>query len=218
MGINKVFCLCFLFFSVSIFGQEFKGSIVYDLSADSKNPNVSRAAILKNIGSKSTFYYDNGSYIQVSQDGVLEFDYFDNRTKTYCLKYYDNDTLYIHDARKTKDKLIELKDLKNKVVVLDKDCSGIEITAENSLDNYKFRVYYSHEIVISGKLFQEINYGFMQDMYGKINSIPIYIEVEFPMFILKSTAIEIIHNDKLSVYSLIDSKIKGLIKNKIEVN
>src|SRR5512145_1626602 len=78
--------------------QDFRGYIEYDVSVQSKDSTKLNDQIIKSFGTKSTFYYQDGSYFQDHVNSLLDFGYLDTKSKIQCLKFIGNDTLYLYDA------------------------------------------------------------------------------------------------------------------------
>lgn len=204
-----------------VIGQEFKGHIEYEIKVIKTDSTFTDDEFLKGFGDKSTFYYNDGSYFQPYVNSAIEFTYLDSRVKQFGLKYKNKDTLYVFDA--TKARPMQLIKTEKKTItkeILGYKCLGIDFHVRNIFDGYNLStsLYYSEDIKINGARFEGIKFEFYDEIYKTINSIPLGLEITYPIFSVHFTATKIVKNNVVPVLEFIKNNSKGLIvkKNKLD--
>ena len=198
--------------------QDFQGYIEYEVNVKKTDSTFKDDEFLKGLGNKSIFYYTDGSYFQSDENSIFEFGYLDSRLKQFGLKYKNNDTLYLFDATKeSKIRLIKTEKSSSTKVILGHKCSEINFYVQNIVDGYNlvYNLYYTDELKIHGEKFEGIKFEFYDKFYGELNSIPLELNMQYPIFNLQYTAIKIVQNDTVSVLELIENSRMGLIVKKI---
>jgi hypothetical protein len=216
---KRVLKYILLFFAASTIigcskGQEFRGYIEYEVKAQKIDSNFTNDKFIKGFGDKSTFYYENGNYFQTHSNSMLEFGYLDHKAMQQGLKLADNDTLYLYDASKNeKEKLLNTEKSPLTQAILGYDCQRFDLYTQSLVYGFKqkFILYYSDKIKIDGRRFENIKLSFANEIYGKINSIPLSFEILNPIYSVEYTAVKIEKNDSISVSEMIKSNTKGLI-------
>lgn len=193
--------------------KEFQGHIVYQVNAEKKDASIPDE-FLSSIGDQSTFYYEDGSYFQTHENSILEFGFLDFKLKQVGVKYRKNDTLFVYDATKSpSEKLLKTETVLSNQDVLGYTCNQFNIYTQNESAGYdeNLTFYYSNQIKIDGRKFDGIKYQFADQVYAKINSIPLSFEIDNPIFFVQYVAKKIAFENPVPVAEMIEKNKKGLI-------
>lgn len=215
----KILIYSTVFFCTSFSNsQDFKGYVEYKITVQKTDSTFTDDDFLKGFGSNSIFYYEDGSYFQSYDNSMMEFVYLDSKLKELGLKYINNDTLYLFDATKAGNmKLIKTEKSSSTKEILGYKCLRIHFYAKNIVDSYNllYSFYYSDEMKINGEKFKGMKFELLDEIYGNLNSIPLSIEMNYPIFSVQSTAVKIVEDYKFSVIELIENNCKELIVKRI---
>jgi hypothetical protein len=205
--------LLFLIFSVSISvnaQENFKGKIIYELEFEIYNSDISRELLINAFGTGATFLYEDGKYFQTYVKGLTEFDFMDAKSGKYYRKESNNDTIFLSDpTKRTNYSLIDTEEGESNQIVLGYKCNYFKINANIDSINQKhfLKFFFTDEILIDGSLFQNIEKGFANITYGKMNSIPIKFEIGDDSFKMIATATSIDKNYNFDLDKKIQEKL-----------
>lgn len=192
----------------------FCGIIKYKQSIESKNPNIPMEFLTNNLGTESTFYYQDGNYLQEYKDGRMEFGFLNVKDKLFYKKYRDNDTLYIADATKyLKYQFKGIKDSDQKKTILGFTCKMIDLEAIYLDDgnSYRMTYFYSDEIQINKGIYKGLKYAFMEELYSKMESLPLEYIMTSKTFVMTATAVDIQETNSFNILKDFDSRKKNLV-------
>jgi hypothetical protein len=192
----------------------FCGIIKYKQSIESKNPNIPMEFLTNNLGTESTFYYQDGNYLQEYKDGRMEFGFLNVKDKLFYRKYRDNDTLFIADATKyQKYQFNGIIDSDKKKAILGFICKMIDLEAIYIEDgnSYKMTYFYSDKIQINKSFYNGLKYAFMDELYSKMESLPLEYIMTSKTFVMTATAVDIQETNAFNILNDFDSRKKNLV-------
>ena len=192
----------------------FNGIIKYKQSIESKNPNIPMEFLISNLGTESTFYYQDGNYLQEYKDGRMEFEFLNVIDRKFYKKYRGNDTLYVSDA--TKYPKYQLKGViysDQKKSILGYTCKKIDLEAIYLKDgnSYEMTYFYSDKIQINKSIYNGLKYAFRDELYGKMGSVPLEYAMTSKTFVMTATAVNISETNDFNILNDFDYRIKNLI-------
>lgn len=192
----------------------FSGIITYKQSIETKNPNIPMEFLISTLGTESTFYYQDGNYLQEYKDGRTEFGFLNVKDKLFYTKYRGNDTLYVADATKYQKYQLEgITDSDQKKTILGFPCKMINLEATYLIDgnSYKMTYFYSEKIQINKMIYNGLQYAFMDEIYSKMESLPLEYIMTSKTFVMKATAVDIRETSAFNILKDFDSRKENLV-------
>ncbi|MBK9249890.1 MAG: hypothetical protein IPM69_17745 [Ignavibacteria bacterium] len=171
----------------------FEGVITFEDTYTSSDPAVDVEAIKIQYGTKSEFYIKNGNYKQIYNGSILKSVLF---IKNYNRSYIHSsitDTLFYVDCTESNESIVSTEASNNKESVLGRNCSILQIKANDLLDKEfrKSTYYFDESIAINPEWFENSHFGSYDKLYAITKSIPIKTIHEMENYTVTSVAVSI---------------------------
>ncbi len=173
-------------FSVTGFGQNFEGKIVYTNSFVTKNTNVSNEQWSNMFGSTQEYYIKGGDYKIISNGTLLVWQTYLNQDNKMYTKLSSSKSILWTDASVNGDSIIKVQLKKAVLVILGNTCDELTLTCVSGVQKY----YFNTKFKIDPKLFAKHLYGNYADYLSKSKALPLKMIIETEQFTITSIATE----------------------------
>jgi len=173
--------------SLSVFGQNFEGKIVYQNTFKSKNPQLKDEQWAAMFGAKQEFYAKGNQYKYVSNGTLLLWQTYSATDKKIYTKMSNSPSIYWNDATANTDTILKTELKKATTVVLGYTCDELILTCKSGVQKY----YFNSKFGVDPKLYAAHTYGNFALLLTKTKSWPLKSVIETEQFILTSTATEV---------------------------
>jgi hypothetical protein len=173
--------------SLSVFGQNFEGKIVYQNTFKSKNPQLKDEQWSAMFGSTQEFYAKGNQYKYVTNGTLLLWQTYSATDKKVYTKMSNSPSVYWNDATLNTDTILKIELKKASAVVLGYTCDELILTCKSGVQKY----YFNAKFVVDPKLYTAHTYGNFALLLTKTKSWPLKSVIETDQFTLTSTATEV---------------------------
>lgn len=173
--------------SLSVFGQNFEGKIVYQNTFKSKNPQLKDEQWSAMFGSTQEFYAKGNQYKYVTNGTLLLWQTYSATDKKVYTKMSNSPSVYWNDATVNTDTILKIELKKASAVVLGYTCDELILTCKSGVQKY----YFNAKFVVDPKLYTAHTYGNFALLLTKTKSWPLKSVIETDQFTLTSTATEV---------------------------
>jgi len=174
-------------FTVTTFGQNFEGKIVYKSTYKSKIPNLTDEQFATMMGSNQEYFIKNGDYKTVLNGSFLQWQLYVNTDNKLYNKMSNSETLFWNDGATNTDEILKAELNKNVTEVLGYKCDELVLTCKSGLQKYYFNTKLSVDIA----LFVNHKFGNWYDYLSKSNSLPLKLIIDNAQFTIESEATEV---------------------------
>lgn len=185
---KKAFLVLFtLFVSLTIFGQEFEGEIIYQNSFINKNSKLTDQQWLSMFGSNQEYYIKKGNYKSVTNGSRVQWQLYINSDNKLYIKMSNSETILWNDGSVNTDEVLSSVVNKGVIEILGYKCDELIMTCKSGIQKY----YFNSKFSVDTKLYVNHKYGNWYDYLLKANALPLKIIIENAQFTMESRAIEI---------------------------
>lgn len=173
--------------SLTVFGQNFEGKIVYQNSFISKNSQIKDVQWATMFGATQEFYVKGNQYKYVTNGSLLLWYIYSATDKKMYTKMSNSPSIYWTDATVNTDTILKTELKKASTVVLGYTCDELILTCKSGVQKY----YFNSKFGVDPKLYAVHTYGNFALLLSKTKSWPLKSIIETDQFTLTSTATEI---------------------------
>ncbi|WP_044211979.1 hypothetical protein [Flammeovirga sp. OC4] len=208
-----------LFFSINAFCQnEFSGVIEYSTQAIEDTHGTGEISKKGDI-SKSTFYFENGSFYQTYDNKAYDFDYFDAETLIHSIKYFGNDTLYLFNTRMANNSKLtsaEIEEDVEKVLGILCDKLTLEITSPIPERSFLLEIFFAkNATAINKEDFKGAKFNYIEEIYSRTGAIPLKFIYHLSQGSFIAEATDIKHQKDLDLENVFKKESQGLPVKKL---
>lgn len=199
--------------------EPFKGSIVYEVNVQAKSDIYNQDKLSSMYGTFTTFYYNDGIYLQTYQDADIKFDYLNSKIGKYFIKFSTRNALLEFEAIQEKNnKLISFEQINEREKVLNYDCKAIKLKMESLEYEFQSSVtfWYTNKLKIDYKQFESTKKFFLNRVYRAMESLPLKILIENNDYKIIMTASKIEFNEAVNVQKMFKDLSAGLEIKKMD--
>ncbi|MCJ8166054.1 DUF4412 domain-containing protein [Pontibacter sp. E15-1] len=176
--------LAFAFTSLTLAAQSFEGKIVYQNTYKSKSPELSDEQLNLMMGTEQSWYLKGGDYKSETNGMLMLWQLYLGRDNRLYSKFANTDMVVWNDGAANADEVIKTELRKGAVEILGYTCDELVLTCKSGVQKY----YFSSQLAVDTKLFQNHLYGNWFAYLTKANAVPLKIVIESPQFALESVA------------------------------
>ncbi len=173
--------------TISSFGQNFEGKILYNNIYKSKIPNVTDEQFTAMMGSQQEYFIKDGDYKSVTNGSIFQWQLYVNKDNKLYNKMSNSETLLWNDGAVNTDQVLKSEVNKAVTTIAGYECDELVLTCKSGLQKY----YYSTKLGVNPDLFVNHQFGNWYDFVSKSKSLPLKVVVDNPQFTLESTATEV---------------------------
>ncbi len=167
-----------LLVSLTVFGQNFEGEIIYQSTYTSKNPTITDDRLTSMMGSTQDYYIKGASYKSTVNGTILEWQlYIPAENKLYT-KMTNKSTAVSSDAGINEDSVLSYVLNKEVTDILGYKCDELILNSRSGTEKY----YFSPKLSIDPNNFTNHKLGNWYTYVSIAKAVPLKIEVENPQF------------------------------------
>lgn len=178
--------------TVSSFGQNFEGKILYNNVYKSKMPNVTDEQFTTMMGSQQEYFIKEGDYKSVANGSFFQWQLYVNKDNKLYNKMSNSETLLWNDGAANADQVLKAEVNKAVTTIAGYECDELVLTCKTGVQKY----YYSSKLGVNPELFANHKFGNWYDFVSRSKALPLKIVVDNGQFTLESTATEV-HSERL---------------------
>ena len=163
--------------------QEFEGIVYFKHKVVPHNIKFNPEYDYSGIGHSSKFYYKNGIYKWLNDDGMFKMDLFVPAEKRNYLLTENSDTLYWLDNSITDISVVDYRIEKNADTIAGYNCNVLVLKLKpvNKETPVSYRRYYfTDQFYVNPEHFAASKGNCYNLIYQQIQSVPMRIEFEWP--------------------------------------
>ena len=173
--------------TISSFGQNFEGKILYDNVYKSKMPNVTDEQFTAMMGSQQEYSIKDGDYKSVANGSFFQWQLYVNKDNKLYNKMSNSETLLWNDGAVNADQVLKAEVHKAVTTIAGYECDEIVLTCKTGIQKY----YYSSKLGVDPELFANHKFGNWYDFVSRSKALPLKMVVDNGQFTLESTAKEV---------------------------
>ncbi len=182
-----------LLVSLTVFGQNFEGEIIYQSTYKSKNPTITDDRLTSMMGSTEDYFIKGAAYKSKVNGTLLEWQlYIPAENKLYT-KMTNKSAAISSDAGINDDSVLSFVLNKEVTDILGYKCDELILNSRSGTEKY----YFSSKLSIDPKNFVNHKLGNWYDYVSIAKAVPLKIEVENPQFnvVYMATAVKTLKLD-----------------------
>jgi hypothetical protein len=185
---KQIFSAAFiLLLSITTFGQQFEGKIVYQNVFKSKNPQINDAQWTAMFGSTQEFYVKGNDYKSEANGSLFLWQVYASKENKIYSKMSNTKSVYWNDAGVNTDTILKFEIKKAAAVILGYTCDELTLTCKSGMQKY----YFNSKLGVDPKLFTAHTYGNFAFYLSKSKAWPLKSYIETDQFTITSTATEV---------------------------
>lgn len=170
--------------TISLFGQDFEGKILYNNVYKSKMPNMTDQQFTAMMGSQQEYSIKDGDYRSVSNGSLFQWQLYVNKDNKLYSKMANSETLLWNDGSVNADEVLKAEVNKAVTTIAGYQCDELVLTCKTGIQKY----YYSSKLGVNPELFVNHKFGNWYDFLSRSKSLPLKMVVDNGQFTLESTA------------------------------
>lgn len=175
------------FSTVSVFGQNFEGKIIYSNTYKSKSPHMSSKKWEERMGDTREFYIKDGDYKAVSNGTFMQWITYVNAENRLYTKTVFSETAYWDDGLINRDSILSIELNKNVLEIIGYECDELILTCKSGIQKY----YFNASLKVDVSLFENLKYGNWYAYLEASNALPLKIIGSNSQFTTESTATKV---------------------------
>lgn len=185
---KKYFIIIFtVLFSMTVFGQNFEGTIFYANSYKSNNPKMTDQQWTSMLGTTQEYLIKGGDYKSIANGTLVQWQLYINKDNKLYNKMSNSETAFWNDASSQGDEILKIEVNKGVTEVLGYKCDEVILTCKSGVQKY----YFNSKLSVDTKLFSNHKFGNWFDYLVKSNSLPLKSIIETTQFTMESVATEV---------------------------
>jgi hypothetical protein len=164
--------------------QNFEGKIVYDISYESKNPQLPNEQLVAMMGSKQEYYIKDGDYKSVMNGALVQWQLYRNQDNKLYTKMSNSEAALWNDGAVNADSLIDIKVNRNVVEILGYPCDELVLNCKSGTQKF----YFNSKLAVDTELYENHKYGNWFNYIEQSKSLPLKMVVDNAQFVMVSTA------------------------------
>lgn len=155
--------------TITTFGQNFEGKIIYSDTYKSKNPQVTDQQWNSMMGSTQEYLIKGGNYKSIVNGTLVQWQLYVNKDNKLYNKMSNSETAFWNDGSVQGDEVLKVELNKNATEVLRYKCDEVTLTCKSGVQKY----YFNSKLSVDTKLFAGHKFGNWFDYLSKSNSLPL---------------------------------------------
>lgn len=174
--------------TITAFGQNFEGKIVYKSTYQSKMPNLTDEQFTTMMGSTQEYYIKNGYYKSLVNGSLIQWQLYVNKDNKLYNKMSNSETILWNDGATNTDEILKVEINKGVVEILGYTCDELILTCKSGIQKY----YFNSKLSVDAALYSNHKFGNWYYILSQSRSLPLKSIIESEHFTLVSiaTAIE----------------------------
>jgi hypothetical protein len=173
--------------TITVFGQNFEGKILYTNSYKSKNPKMTDQQWTSMMGSTQEYLIKGGDYKSIANGTLVQWQIYINKDNKLYNKMSNSETALWNDASIQGDEILKVEVNKGVTEILGYKCDEVILTCKSGIQKY----YFNSKLSVDTKLFVNHKFGNWFDYLSKSNSLPLKSIIESAQFTMESVATEV---------------------------
>ena len=173
--------------TLSLFGQDFEGKIIYTNSFKSKNQKVTDQQWNSMMGNVSEYYIKSGNYKSITNGRILEWQLYNSKGNKLYNKMSSSPTIFWNDGSINSDSVLKAEVNPSVMEILGYKCDELILTCKSGVQKY----YFHSAIAANPSLFVEHKYGNWFDYLSRAKALPLKAIIENEQFIMETIATEV---------------------------
>ncbi|TDX00295.1 hypothetical protein [Dinghuibacter silviterrae] len=167
------------------YAQSFEGEIVYQVTFQSKLPNVSNDRLTNAMGDRSEYYVQNGNYKNVCNGTIFQWQlYRHDENRIYNKMAKANAVLWI-DAATNQDTVYNASLVFNAATILGYSCDEVILACKSGVQRY----FFSPKLGVDSRLFIRHRFGNYYAFVSKSNALPLKYVIDNDQLVMEGTAV-----------------------------
>jgi len=180
--------LVILLTTISAFGQDFEGKLVYKNEYKSKTPNATSEQFSSMMGTTQEYFIKGGNYKSSTNGTFLQWQLYINKDNKLYNKTANSPIILWNDGATNSDEVVKAEINKEVIEILGHKCDELVLTCNSGVQKY----YFSSKLKVDPKLFEKHKFGNWNEIISRTNSLPLKMIIDSPQFTLECIATEIV--------------------------
>lgn len=180
--------LALLLLTISAFGQDFEGKLIFKNDYKSKIPNVTSEQLSSMMGTTQEYFIKGGNYKSSTNGTFFQWQLYINKDNKLYNKMANSPTIFWNDGAIYEDEVLKVELNKEVTEVLGHKCDELILTCKSGVQKY----YFNSKLKVDPTLFKQHKFGNWNEVMSRTNSLPLKMIIDNAQFTLESLATDII--------------------------